>query len=76
MYSTAAVLGSLRTLVVVASVNCDDRCVRRQRLVGAIAEYHQLGGIGIRCGMVVDNAIVVIENIFTHTQQGKVDCSD
>jgi len=24
--------------------------MRRQRLVRAIAEYHQLGGIAVRCG--------------------------
>jgi len=33
-----------------------------------------LAALGFAAGMVVDNAIVVVENIFTHMQQVKLDC--
>jgi len=39
-------------------------------IIGAITNIISLAALGFAAGM-VDNAIVVIENIFTHMQQGK-----
>ena len=66
-------LGSLRTVVVVAiSIPIAMIVVF---IVGAILgrslNIISLAALGFAAGMVVDNAIVVIENIFTHMQQGK-----
>ena len=40
-------------------------------LLGRSLNIISLAALGFAAGMVVDNAIVVIENIFTHMQQGK-----
>jgi len=48
----------------------NDRRVCRFIIIGAITNI-SLAALGFAAGMVVDNAIVVIENIFTHMQQGK-----
>lgn len=66
-------LGSLRTVVVVA-ISIPTALIA-VFIVSAILERSlniiSLAALGFAAGMVVDNAIVVIENIFTHMQQGK-----
>lgn len=66
-------LGSLRTVVVVAiSIPAAMIAVFVvSALLGRSLNIISLAALGFAAGMVVDNAIVVIENIFTHMQQGK-----
>jgi HAE1 family hydrophobic/amphiphilic exporter-1 len=66
-------LGSLRTVVVVAiSIPIAMIVVFIVNAVlGRSLNIISLAALGFAAGMVVDNAIVVIENIFTHMQQGK-----
>jgi HAE1 family hydrophobic/amphiphilic exporter-1 len=66
-------LGSLRTLVVVAISIPTAMIVVFvvSALLGRSLNIISLAALGFAAGMVVDNAIVVIENIFTHMQQGK-----
>lgn len=66
-------LGSLRTVVVVAiSIPIAMIVVFIvSALLGRSLNIISLAALGFAAGMVVDNAIVVIENIFTHMQQGK-----
>jgi len=68
--STVAVFGPLRTLVAAAPVSQRLPCSSSAPLL-AIAEYHQLWRHWDSLRIAVDNAIVVIENTFTHMQQGK-----
>ncbi|MBW4564577.1 MAG: efflux RND transporter permease subunit [Mojavia pulchra JT2-VF2] len=66
-------LGSLRTVVVVAiSIPIAMIVVFIvSAVLGRSLNIISLAALGFAAGMVVDNAIVVIENIFTHMQQGK-----
>lgn len=66
-------LGSLRTVVVVAiSIPIAMIIVFIVSMIlGRSLNIISLAALGFAAGMVVDNAIVVIENIFTHMQQGK-----
>jgi HAE1 family hydrophobic/amphiphilic exporter-1 len=66
-------LGSLRTVVVVAiSIPIAMIVVFIvSAMLGRSLNIISLAALGFAAGMVVDNAIVVIENIFTHMQQGK-----
>ncbi|KYC43684.1 hypothetical protein WA1_00495 [Scytonema hofmannii PCC 7110] len=66
-------LGSLRTVVVVAISIPTAMIVVFivSALLGRSLNIISLAALGFAAGMVVDNAIVVIENIFTHMQQGK-----
>lgn len=66
-------LGSLRTVVVVAiSIPIAMIVVFiASAMLGRSLNIISLAALGFAAGMVVDNAIVVIENIFTHMQQGK-----
>lgn len=66
-------LGSLRTVVVVAITIPIAMIVVFvvSALLGRSLNIISLAALGFAAGMVVDNAIVVIENIFTHMQQGK-----
>jgi hydrophobic/amphiphilic exporter-1 (mainly G- bacteria), HAE1 family len=66
-------LGSLRTVVVVAiSIPIAMIVVFIvSALLGRSLNIISLAALGFAAGMVVDNAIVVVENIFTHMQQGK-----
>jgi hydrophobic/amphiphilic exporter-1 (mainly G- bacteria), HAE1 family len=66
-------LGSLRTVVVVAiSIPIAMIVVFiASAILGRSLNIISLAALGFAAGMVVDNAIVVIENIFTHMQQGK-----
>ncbi len=66
-------LGSLRTVIVVAiSIPTSIIVVFVvSALLGRSLNIISLAALGFAAGMVVDNAIVVIENIFTHMQQGK-----
>ena len=40
-------------------------------ILGRTLNVISLAGLAFAVGMVVDNAIVVLENVFTHMQQGK-----
>jgi hydrophobic/amphiphilic exporter-1 (mainly G- bacteria), HAE1 family len=66
-------LGSLRTVVIVA-ISIPIAMVM-VFIISAMLERSlniiSLAALGFAAGMVVDNAIVVVENIFTHMQQGK-----
>jgi HAE1 family hydrophobic/amphiphilic exporter-1 len=66
-------LGSLRTVIVVAiSIPIAMIVVFVvSAILGRSLNIISLAALGFAAGMVVDNAIVVIENIFTHMQQGK-----
>jgi hydrophobic/amphiphilic exporter-1 (mainly G- bacteria), HAE1 family len=66
-------LGSLRTVIVVAiSIPIAMIVVFIvSAVLGRSLNIISLAALGFAAGMVVDNAIVVIENIFTHMQQGK-----
>ncbi|MBI4779811.1 MAG: efflux RND transporter permease subunit [Oscillatoriophycideae cyanobacterium NC_groundwater_1537_Pr4_S-0.65um_50_18] len=66
-------LGSLRTVVVVAiSIPVAMIVVFIvSAILGRSLNIISLAALGFAAGMVVDNAIVVVENIFTHMQQGK-----
>uniref|UniRef100_UPI00286AE778 efflux RND transporter permease subunit n=1 Tax=Chamaesiphon sp. OTE_20_metabat_361 TaxID=2964689 RepID=UPI00286AE778 len=66
-------LGSLRTVVVVAISIPIAMIVTFivSAVLGRSLNIISLAALGFAAGMVVDNAIVVIENIFTHMQQGK-----
>jgi HAE1 family hydrophobic/amphiphilic exporter-1 len=66
-------LGSLRTVVVVAiSIPIAMIVVFVvSAVLGRSLNIISLAALGFAAGMVVDNAIVVVENIFTHMQQGK-----
>lgn len=66
-------LGSLRTVVVVAITIPIATIVVFiiSAVLGRSLNIISLAALGFAAGMVVDNAIVVIENIFTHMQQGK-----
>jgi hydrophobic/amphiphilic exporter-1 (mainly G- bacteria), HAE1 family len=66
-------LGSLRTVAVV-SLTIPVTMVTvfiAMAAMGRTLNIISLAGLGFAAGMVVDNAIVVIENTFTHMQQGK-----
>lgn len=66
-------LGSLRTVIVVAITIPIAMIVVFvvSAVLGRSLNIISLAALGFAAGMVVDNAIVVIENIFTHIQQGK-----
>ncbi len=66
-------LGSLRTVVVVAITIPIAMLIVFvvSAVLGRSLNIISLAALGFAAGMVVDNAIVVIENIFTHIQQGK-----
>lgn len=66
-------LGSLRTVIVVAiSIPVAMIVVFIvSAMLGRSLNIISLAALGFAAGMVVDNAIVVVENIFTHMQQGK-----
>jgi hydrophobic/amphiphilic exporter-1 (mainly G- bacteria), HAE1 family len=66
-------LGSLRTVIVVAISIPIAMIVTFivSAILGRSLNIISLAALGFAAGMVVDNAIVVIENIFTHMQQGK-----
>lgn len=66
-------LGSLRTVAVVALTIPTTMITVfiAMSLFGRTLNIISLAALGFAAGMVVDNAIVVVENIFTHMQQGK-----
>ena len=66
-------LGSMRTVAVVAlTIPIGTVAVFiAMSALGRTLNIISLAGIAFSVGMVVDNAIVVIENVFTHMQQGK-----
>jgi HAE1 family hydrophobic/amphiphilic exporter-1 len=66
-------LGSLRTVAVVA-LSIPTTLITVFIVMGALGQtlnVISLAGLAFAVGMVVDNAIVVVENIFTHIQNGK-----
>jgi hydrophobic/amphiphilic exporter-1 (mainly G- bacteria), HAE1 family len=66
-------LGSMRTVAVVA-LTIPTTMVAvfiAMSLFGRTLNIISLSALGFASGMVVDNAIVVVENAFTHMQQGK-----
>ena len=66
-------LGSLRTVAVIA-LTIPTTLITVfivMALLGRTLNIISLAGLAFAVGMVVDNAIVVIENIFTHMQRGK-----
>ncbi|MEN9215821.1 MAG: efflux RND transporter permease subunit [Gloeomargarita sp. HHBFW_bins_162] len=66
-------LGSLRTVAVIA-LTIPTTLITVfivMAVLGRSLNIISLAGLAFAVGMVVDNAIVVIENIFTHLQQGK-----
>lgn len=66
-------LGSLRTVAVIA-LTIPTTLITVfivMSLLGRSLNIISLAGLAFAVGMVVDNAIVVIENIFTHMQKGK-----
>ncbi|MCU0570785.1 MAG: efflux RND transporter permease subunit [Oculatellaceae cyanobacterium Prado106] len=66
-------LGSMRTVAVVA-LTIPTTLVMVfivMSLLGRSLNIISLAGLAFAVGMVVDNAIVVIENVFTHLQRGK-----
>jgi len=66
-------LGSLRTVAVVA-LSIPTTLITVFIVMGALGQslnVISLAGLAFAVGMVVDNAIVVVENVFTHMQQGK-----
>jgi HAE1 family hydrophobic/amphiphilic exporter-1 len=66
-------LGSLRTVAVVALTIPTTLLMVFivMSVLGLSLNIISLAGIAFSVGMVVDNAIVVIENVFTHLEQGK-----
>jgi len=66
-------LGSLRTVAVIALTIPTTLIMVFivMALLGRTLNIISLAGLAFAVGMVVDNAIVVIENIFTHMQRGK-----
>ncbi len=66
-------LGSLRTVGVIA-IAIPSTLITVfivYYLLGRTLNVISLAGLAFAVGMVVDNAIVVLENVFTHMQQGK-----
>ena len=66
-------LGSLRTVVVIA-IAIPTTLITVFivfYLLGRTLNVISLAGLAFAVGMVVDNAIVVLENVFTHMQKGK-----
>ncbi len=66
-------LGSLRTVAVIA-LTIPTTLITVfivMALLGRSLNIISLAGLAFAVGMVVDNAIVVLENIFTHMQRGK-----
>ncbi|MBD2772745.1 efflux RND transporter permease subunit [Iningainema tapete] len=66
-------LGSMRTVAVVA-ITIPTTLIMVfivMAFFGRTLNIISLAGLAFAVGMVVDNAIVVIENVFTHLQQGK-----
>ncbi|MBW4550619.1 MAG: efflux RND transporter permease subunit [Aphanocapsa sp. GSE-SYN-MK-11-07L] len=66
-------LGSMRTVAVVALTIPTTMITVfiAMSLFGRTLNIISLAALGFASGMVVDNAIVVVENTFTHMQQGK-----
>jgi hydrophobic/amphiphilic exporter-1 (mainly G- bacteria), HAE1 family len=66
-------LGSLRTVAVIAITIPIAVLLSfiSMAALGRTLNIISLAGLAFSVGMIVDNAIVVIENIFTHLQQGK-----
>ncbi|MBD1868832.1 efflux RND transporter permease subunit [Cyanobacteria bacterium FACHB-471] len=66
-------LGSMRTVAVIALTIPTSLIVTFtvMRLFDRTLNIISLAGLSFAIGMMVDNAIVVVENIFTHMQQGK-----
>lgn len=66
-------LGSMRTVAVIAiTIPIGTIAVFIvMSALGRTLNIISLAGLAFSVGMVVDNAIVVIENVFTHMQQGK-----
>jgi HAE1 family hydrophobic/amphiphilic exporter-1 len=66
-------LGSMRTVAVIA-LTIPTTLITVfivMSFLGRTLNIISLAGLAFAVGMVVDNAIVVIENVFTHLQQGK-----
>ncbi len=66
-------LGSIRTVIVVA-LSIPTTLITVFIVMGALGQtlnVISLAGLAFAVGMVVDNAIVVVENVFTHMQKGK-----
>jgi HAE1 family hydrophobic/amphiphilic exporter-1 len=66
-------LGSMRTVAVIA-LTIPTTLISVfivMSLLGRTLNIISLAGLAFAVGMVVDNAIVVIENVFTHLQRGK-----
>ncbi len=66
-------LGSMRTVAVVAltiPISLVSVFIAMS-LMGRTLNIISLAALGFAAGMVIDNAIVVVENIFTHMQRGK-----
>jgi HAE1 family hydrophobic/amphiphilic exporter-1 len=66
-------LGSMRTVAVIA-LTIPTTLIAVfivMSFLGRTLNIISLAGLAFAVGMVVDNAIVVIENVFTHLQQGK-----
>lgn len=66
-------LGSMRTVAVVALTIPTTMITVfiAMSMLGRSLNIISLAALGFAAGMVVDNAIVVVENAFTHMQQGK-----
>jgi hydrophobic/amphiphilic exporter-1 (mainly G- bacteria), HAE1 family len=66
-------LGSMRTVAVIALTIPTTLIMTFiiMSLLGRTLNIISLAGLSFAVGMVVDNAIVVLENIFTHMQRGK-----
>ncbi len=66
-------LGSMRTVAVVALTIPTTMITVfiAMSMLGRTLNIISLAALGFASGMVVDNAIVVVENVFTHMQQGK-----
>jgi HAE1 family hydrophobic/amphiphilic exporter-1 len=66
-------LGSMRTVAVIALTIPTTLIAvfMVMSFLGRTLNIISLAGLAFAVGMVVDNAIVVIENVFTHLQQGK-----
>ncbi|KAM3099731.1 efflux RND transporter permease subunit [Phormidesmis sp. 146-12] len=66
-------LGSMRTVAVIAiTIPISSVMIFTvMALLGRSLNIISLAGLAFSVGMVVDNSIVVIENVFTHMQQGK-----
>lgn len=66
-------LGSMRTVAVIALTIPTSLIMTFtvMHLFGRTLNIISLAGLSFAIGMMVDNAIVVVENIFTHLQQGK-----